>query len=174
MSLLLIVTIINALNALGSAVALATGDMRGLSLRVIIVQSVNLAFTILFVVYLQQGAYGSAVASLLAALIVDLTIKHPFCRRIAHTTFQFWFKEAFLPTVVPAIPPLIFCLAISYIYDISSWLSLFCVSSISGIMYILLIISFGFRQQDRLDIARLVDKVPTRIKPILRYLAEKK
>jgi len=174
MSLLLIVTIINALNALGSAVALATGDMRGLSLRVIIVQSVNLAFTILFVVYLQQGAYGSAIASLLAALIVDLTIKHPFCRRIAHTTFQFWFKEAFLPTVIPAIPPLIFCLAISYLYDINSWLSLLCVSSISGIMYILLVISFGFRQQDRLDIAKLVDKAPTSFKPILRYIAEKK
>lgn len=173
MTLLLIVTVVNALNALGSAVALATGDMRGLSLRVIIVQAVNLLLTIFLVVHLQKGAMGSAIATLLAALFFEITIKWPFCRRIAHTPFQYWFKESFIPTVVPAIPSLIFCLAINHFYQLESWLSLIGASVVSAMLYLFLVLHFCLRQQDKIDIAKISTKVPRIFQPLFHYLAQR-
>ena len=173
MSILLGVTIMNALNALGSAVALASGDRRGLSLRVIIIQATNLLLTFLFVAYFEQGAYGSAYASILAVVILDIALKWPFCRRLAHTPFLYWFKETVLPTFVPAIPSFIFCLIAKLFIDINSWLMLLTVSAISAVIYICFIVQYGLREQDKVDLSRLSDvaRVPLPLRKLLKHLA---
>ena len=172
MAMLLGVAIINALNALGSAVALSVGDMKGLSVRVVFIQSINLLLTFIFVGYLHQGAYGSAYATLIAALLLETTIKWPFCWRVAHTPFQYWFKEVFVAAIFPAVPSAVFCVAVSSMYVIDSWFKLVLVSGLSALIYIVMVIIFGLKQQDRIDIGKLANKVPIRFRPILLALAK--
>lgn len=162
MTLLLIVTVINALNALGSAVALATGDMRGLSLRVIVVQSINLLLTIVLVVFMHQGAMGSAIATLIAAAFFEVTIKWPFCRRIAHCSFNYWFRQTFAPTIIPAMPPLFICLLINHFYNLDNWLKLIAASAMSALVYLALVINFTLQEQDMLDWSILKNKFKER------------
>ncbi|SFK20744.1 lipopolysaccharide biosynthesis protein [Methylophaga sulfidovorans] len=174
MAILMGVTIMNALNALGAAVALASGDMRGLSLRVIFIQITNLLLTFLFVVRYEQGAYGSAYASIIAVVILDVTLKWPFCRRLAHTPFIYWFKECLIPTFIPALPALLFCLFVKSEYDIDSWVKLISVSALSAFVYIVFIVKFGLRTQDKMDLMRMsqIDKVPEPMKKVLKLLAK--
>jgi O-antigen/teichoic acid export membrane protein len=171
MAILLIVSILAAMNALGSAVALAAGNMKGLSLRVIAVQSINLLLTIILVIYLQKGAYGSAYATLAAFILVEVTLKWPFCWKIAHTKFEDWFKEVFQPTIYTAIPSVILCLLCLKINPPDSWLMLIGYSAISAILYILTIMIVGIRQQDKIDIYKFSHKAPSFLKPILIYLS---
>lgn len=171
MGLLLIVSILSAMNALGSAVALAAGDMKGLSLRVLVVQSVNLLFTVFFVIYMQKGAYGSAYATLLAFILIEVTLKWPFCWKIAHTKFSDWFGEVFQPTIYTAIPSVIFCLLCLNFYPPDSWFILIFFSAISAMLYILTIMMIGIRQQDKIDIYKFSQKAPNILKPILIYLS---
>ena len=172
MTMLLGVAIINALNALGSAVALSAGDMKGLSVRVVFIQTVNLILTFVFVGYLHQGAYGSAYATLFAALFLETTIKWPFCWRVAHTPFRYWFKEVFVAAIFPAVPSAVFCVSISVIYSIDSWLKLVLVSGLSALIYVIMVMIFGLKQQDRIDLGRLAQKAPARLKPVLLALAK--
>lgn len=171
MAILLLASVLAAMNALGSAVALAAGNMKGLSLRVIVVQSVNLMLTALFVIYLQKGAYGSAYATLLASIFVEVTLKWPFCWKVAHTRFEDWFKEVFQPTIYTAIPSVIFCLFCLKLNPPDTWFMLITFSAISAILYIVTIIMIGIRQQDKIDIYKFSHKAPPFLKPILIYLS---
>ncbi len=171
MAILLVVSILSAMNALGTAVALAAGDMKGLSLRGLVVQLINLMLTVLFVIYLQKGAYGSAYATLAAFILVEITLKWPFCWRIAHTRFEDWFKEVFQPTIYTAIPSVIFCLFCLKLNPPDTWFMLITFSAISAILYIVTIMMIGIRQQDKIDIHKFSHKAPPFLKPILIYLS---
>ena len=171
MAILLVVSVLAAMNALGSAVALAAGDMKGLSLRVIVVQSVNLILTVLFVIYLQKGAYGSAYATLTAFIFVEVTLKWPFCWKIAHTSFEDWFKEVFQPTIYTAIPSVILCFLCLKFSPPDSWIKLIVYSIFSAILYVITIVIIGIRQQDKIDIYKFSHKAPHFLKPVLIYLS---
>jgi len=172
LSMLLIVSVINALNALGSAVVMAQGNVKGLSLRVVFLQLINLGFTLVFVYDLKLGAYGSAVASLLAHSLVETVLIWPFCWRLANTSFKKWFKNVFSPTVLIAIPSMSFCMFIKHFYSVNSWESLILFSSISCLINIILILVFGLRVQDRVEIGRLAKLSPAKIKPVLLFLSK--
>jgi len=132
--------------------------MKGLAIRVLASQLANLALTILFVVFLHKGANGAAIATLLALIMVEVFIVWPFCRELAHTSVQQWLGEVIYPTLVPSIIPLIICVFVKYNFGITSWNELIIVSAISAIIYILLVIVFALREQDRLDLERLANK----------------
>lgn len=171
MAILLIVSVLSAMNALGTAIALAAGNMKGLSLRGLLVQFVNLIFTALFVIYLQKGAYGSAYATLTAFILVEVTLKWPFCWKIAHTSFSDWFKEVFQPTVYTALPSVIFCLVCLQMNPPDTWFILILYSAFSAVLYILTVMISGVRQQDKIDIYKFSHKAPPFLKPILIYLS---
>jgi O-antigen/teichoic acid export membrane protein len=171
MAILLVVSVLGAMNALGSAVALAAGNMKGLSLRVIVVQLVNLILTVLFVIYLHKGAYGSAYATLAAFVLVEITLKWPFCWKIAHTRFEDWFKEVFQPTIYTAIPSIILCLLFLKFNPPETWFMLILYSAMSAILYILVVMIFGVRQQDKIDIFMLSHKAPYFLKSVLIHLS---
>jgi O-antigen/teichoic acid export membrane protein len=170
MALLLVVPIFKALNAMGPASLAAVGDMRGYSLRQIIVCAVNLPLTILFVASLRMGAFGSAAATLLAAAGLDAAVTWRLCWRTTHTPGIAWVREVLLPTVIPALPSALICLSVKYLFGITTWKGLFVVSAVSGLLNLLCIAIVGLREQDRIDIARVADRLPGPAKTLARRL----
>ena len=83
MAVLLLVAGLSELNALGPAIAVAAGEMKGIALRVLLLQMTNLLLTAFFVMFLQLGALGSAFATLAATVIVEVGLYWPFCRKVA-------------------------------------------------------------------------------------------
>jgi O-antigen/teichoic acid export membrane protein len=170
MAVLLLVPILNGLNALGPAALGAAGDIRGFASRQIIVHSVNLLLTVLFVAQFRMGAFGSAAATLAATLCLDTVLTWRLSWRTTHTPGSAWFREVFLPTVVPALPSLLMCLSVKYVFGIASWLGLFAVSAASGALNLVLIAIIGLRDQDRIDIARVANRLPGPGKALARHL----
>ena len=173
MAVLLLVTVLNSFNSLGPAVAAAAGKMKELSLRYITVHGVNLVLTILLVVYLQKGALGSAMATLLAVVFIEATLFWPFCRKVAHAPTSLWLKEVALPCLGTALPPVALCLTLKLAVGIDTWSELMLVTSLSVMLHLVLIGLFGLRQQDRIDIGRLGNLLSGPIKTLVLYFAEK-
>lgn len=171
MAVLLMVSILYSFNALGNAIAGAVGPVKEYSLRLVIIQVVNLVLTLFFVAYLHQGAFGSAMATLIAVLLIEASITWRFCRDLAHASTKQWLSEVIQPTLLPAIPALIACLAIKISIGISTWTGLLSASVLSAILYCGCIASFGLRQQDRIDISRLLHRLPNTLKKMIRPLA---
>lgn len=170
MAVLLVVPILNAFNALGPAAIGAAGNVKGFALRQIIVHSVNLLLTILFVAQLRMGAFGSAVATLLATLGLDTVLTWRFSWRTTHTPASAWLREVLLPTVLPALPSILICLSVKFVFGITTWKGLFVVSAVSGILNLLLIAIFGLRDQDRIDLARVAGRLPGPAKALAHRL----
>ena len=170
MAVLLVVAILNVFNVMGPAALMAAGEMRGFASRQIIVHSVNLLLTILFVAYLRMGAFGSAAATLLATLGLDTVLTWRLSWRITHTPGSAWVREVLIPTVVPALPSVFICLSAKCVFGITTWLGLFAVSAVSGTLNLILIAIFGLRDQDRIDIARVAGRLPGPAKTLARRL----
>jgi O-antigen/teichoic acid export membrane protein len=173
MALLLFVPVLNALNAMGQAALYAAGEIRGFAIRQVIVHSSNLLLTILFVAYLGKGAFGSASATLLATLVLETMLMWPLCWRVTHTPATAWFREVFLPTVVLAVPSVVMCMLLKWMVGITSWFRLFGASAASAMLYLVLIGIVGLREQDRIDIARVADRLPGPARILARWLSKR-
>ncbi len=173
MAVLLFVTVLNTFNSLGFGVVMAAGEVKDLSLRYIGVQIANIALTILFVVYLHQGAFGSAIATLIAVVTFEVIFIWPFCRRVAHTPTSLWIKEVVFPCLGSALPSLIVCLFVKITIGVDTWGDLFLISLVSALLHFLMIIFFGLRLQDRIDISRLSERLSGSTKSIVQYFGTK-
>ena len=173
MSILLCVTVLNTFNSLGDAVVMAAGEVKEMSIRFIIIQASNIALTILFVVYLQQGALGSAAATLIAVAILETIFMWPFCRKVAHTPTSLWIKEVVLPCVGSALPSLVLCLSVKMLTGVETWGDLILLSLLSAILHFIMIMFFGLRLQDRIDMSRLSERLPNPAKSIVQYFGVK-
>ncbi len=172
MAVLLVVPLLNAFNAMGPAALAAAGEMKRFAVRQIIVHSTNLLLTILFVAQLRMGAFGSAAATLLATLTLDTVLTWRLSWRITHTPASAWVRQVLLPTVLPALPSVFICLSVKYLFGIRTWTGLFAVSAVSGVLNLALIALFGLRDQDRIDIARVADRLPGPAKTLAHRLGE--
>jgi O-antigen/teichoic acid export membrane protein len=174
MAVLLLCIGLSGLNALGGAIVAAAGHMKGIALRMLLLQIVNLAITILFVVFLQGGALGAAISTLIASILVEVAFVWPFCRKIAGVETSLWLREVVIPGIAPASVSACLCIAISNLLSIESWIDLVLVSIVVSIVYVLILVAFGLRVQDRIDIERLAERVPDRVKPLARFIVQLK
>lgn len=172
MLVLLIVAVLGGLNALGPAFVAVIGDLRGYALRLLPVYLFNLALAVLFVAYMHEGAIGSAVATLVAVAIGEVVVIGTYCRRLVGTTNRAWLNEVVLPAFLPAIPPLMLCLTAKWMVGLNSWVEVLLVSAISGAVYLLLVLRFGLRDQDRHDFTELADRLPRPFQAVLSHLAK--
>lgn len=173
MAVLLFVTVLNTFNSLGPAIVMAAGQVKEMALRYFFVQTVNFVLTIFLVVYLQQGAFGSAIATLIAVVFFESIFYWPFCRRVAHTPTSLWISEVVLPCLGSALPSLVFCLSMKMIIGVDTWLDLILMSLGSGLLHLLMIMFVGLRQQDRLDISRMSERLSGSTKKIVQYFGIK-
>jgi O-antigen/teichoic acid export membrane protein len=172
MAILIVIAILSGFNALGPAVVAVVTNLKEFALRIVFVYVMNLVLTVSAVAYLQKGAYGSAVATLLTVGFLEVTVVWTYCRRLAGARTDLWIREVILPTVVPALIPLSICLAARAMIDVDTWFEVFTFSILSAIVYLGLVATFGLREADRIDVARVVNRLPGPIKNFARYFAE--
>ncbi len=172
MAILLLVTVLNTFNSMGPAVVMAAGKVKEMSLRFLLIQSVNIILTVLLVVFLQQGASGSAVATLLTVVFLETTFMWPFCRKVAHTTTTLWVKEVVMPSLGSAIPSIVVCLFFQYIQFTSTWTEIVLVSALSMMLNLAVIMFYGLRHQDRIDMGRLAIRLKGPVKVIVEYFVK--
>lgn len=168
MSILLLSVSMNGLNAIGGAIAAADGQVKGFALRSLLLQLVNLGFTVVFVALLHGGAVGSAGASLAASLLVNVILVWPYCRRLAGVSTHAWLQEVVVPCLVPAMVSAAYCIAVSFLLVIDSWFQLIAHSAVSGFVYGIVVLRFGLRPQDIRDIERLMERSPACFRTLLR------
>lgn len=159
MAILLLISVSNGFNALGYAVAAAAGELRGLSLRTLLVNVTSMATALYLIVVLNLGALGSVIATVSCYFILEITIVWRFCRKIANADLYDWVREVVKPCLITAIPSILICLSLKEILDITTLIELLLSSALSALVYILLILKTGLREQDILDINQLISKM---------------
>lgn len=167
MTLLMIIPMVTAFNALGPGALAAAGEIRAFATRQLVVHTANLGFTILFVILLHQGAWGAAAASAIAALCFETVLLLPISWKVTHTKSGAWVREVVLPTVVPTVGPLMVCLSLKWTVGVTGWFSLFFFSGLGALVYVGLVLAFGLRPQDRIDIGRLAQRLPAPIRGLV-------
>lgn len=169
MAVLLGVTVLNGFNALGPAAVAAAGKMKEMSLRLIAVHTVNIMLTVALVVYLQKGAIGSALATLVTVVFLEATFIWSFCRRVTQTPTSLWVKDVVLPCLGPALPPVLMCVAAKNMIVVDTLVELLLVSVFSVTLHFVLVGFFGLRQQDRIDLGRLAERLNGPLKKIVQF-----
>lgn len=170
MVILIIITVLDSFNALGSGTVAADGRMKALAIRKLTVYGVNVILATFFIVYLEQGAIGAAIATLISIILIDVTITWPFCRRVAHCSTRDWLMEVVYPCIGAALPSILLCLIARNLFNINTWFELILTSFFSWLLFVIVVAFFGLRLQDKLDLERLAKKSPVRIKKMILYL----
>lgn len=173
MAVLVAVAVLGGLNALGPALVAVVGAQKGYALRIVPVYVANLALTALLVAYLQMGADGSAIATLITVAAGEVAFVGTYCRRLAHTSTRIWVREVVLPTFAPAIPPLVLCLAVKGAVGLDTWTGVMTTSALSALLYLGLVMTFSLRQQDRLDIGKVAERLPGPLKTIASHVGRR-
>ncbi len=153
MGVLLCVGVLGSFNALGVAVAAAIGDMKGISLRMTSVQILSVILGIFAVANLNTGASGLAIAALVSVTLFEASIVWPYCRKLVGADFRLWLIEVVKPAVMPAIIPLVFCIAVKGLVAIDNWWLLIAVSTASASLYGGAVLVFFLRPEDKRDLS---------------------
>ena len=148
--------------------------MKGLATRKLLMYGFNTILTIFFVVYLKKGAYGAAVATLIAVAVIDIFIIWPFCRKVAHTSTKIWLEEVVYPCIGSALPSIFLCVIVKVTINVDTWFELLSVSLFSTLLFYIVVGMFGLRLQDRIDIYRISEKAPDPLRNILIFLGKRK
>lgn len=153
MSILLVVPVLSALNALGPASLAAAGEVRPYAVRQVVVQGASSALSVLFVVVLGWGAVGSATAIAIAAGVLLTALVWPLSWRVSRADAQSWLREVLLPVALPTVPSVLLCLVVKYAFGITTWTGLLGWSVASASLYLGLVATFALRAEDRRDLA---------------------
>ena len=166
MSILLVVPVLDALNALGPASLAAAGEVRPYAIRQVAVQLSSSALSILLVVFLGWGAVGSAMAIAIAAGALVTSLVWPLSWRVSHADARSWLREVLLPVALPTLPSVLLCLVVKHVFGITTWIGLLGWSGVSAVLYLGLVAIFALRAEDRQDLATAIRYVWDRAKPI--------
>lgn len=170
MAVLLIVTGLSGFNALGPAIVVACGDMRGIAQRMLLHQAVNLGLAFTLVAHLQFGAIGSAIAALITSLVVEVFVLWPYCRKVAGVSASSWLHEVVVPAVLPTLVMIGACVLMKSVFDANSWIVVLGIGAVSAILGVVVIVMACLREQDRRDLAMLATRAPSPIDALLKRL----
>jgi O-antigen/teichoic acid export membrane protein len=170
MAVLLVVTGLSGFNALGPAIVMACGDMRGIAQRMLLLQSVNFGLVLTLVAYLRVGAIGSAVAALITSIVVEVFVLWPYCRKVAGVSASSWVHEVVLPTVLPTLVMIGACVLMKNIFIANSWIVVIGIGAVSAILGVAIIGVACLREQDRRDLEILAKRAPFPVDAFLRRL----
>lgn len=160
MTALILARLLIDLNAPTYIIAGACGEVKEFSLRQFAIHSVNLALTILFVVAFGMGAVGSAAATLGAVVLLEPLLMWRLGWRITGATPASWWREAAWPCVLPMIVSATVCYALKLGFNADTWLRLLGFSAAGAVAFALVAGRWSLREQDRLDLCRLLDRIP--------------
>ncbi len=170
--ILVLVPTLMMFNALGAIAVLASGKVRQFSIRQIIVQCVNVAVTLLLVIWFRLGAVGCALASVTAVLIAEVPLIWRFCRRTVNVSLSRWWKAVVVPHLLPVA--LVSALAVAVKHTVTPSL-LVILSAGFGLFatYFFVFVRIGTVDEDITELRGLAERFPRPIKAVLILLLPK-
>lgn len=143
--------------------AVATGQMRSLALRVFSVQIINLMLMYYLVCIRQMGAVGAALSICLAMGIGWPILAAPAGLKLSGVRLRIWLRETLFPGVLPGLTTVLFLVIIKYIFEPNTWLGLVVCSMVGILCYVCILLCFSLQKQDRFDLKRVTSLVGVRI-----------
>ena len=167
MALILWLPMFGAMNALGPGLAAATGKIKGFALREIATHAFNLLLTFALVAWVKQGAIGSAIASLAAMVLVEMTLTWTFCVKLADVTFSRVLREIVGPVLLPAVPTAAFCWGALTWLNLNSWLPLLASAAVAGLTYLGFAVRFSLTANDKRHLSKVTQRLPPGVRNFL-------
>lgn len=149
MALLLATLPIAYANMLMPALANATGQIKPLAIRALILHATNLLLTLYLVGQLEMGAVGSALATLVSTLFYVPLLYWPLGIKLSGVGWRVWFVRSIAPGVIPGLAGAavwVFCRPAA---PPESWLKLGLYTAPGLGAYFLVLILFCLQEEDR-------------------------
>jgi O-antigen/teichoic acid export membrane protein len=146
-------------NVMVSQLAIAKNRPKSLAVPLLSLQVGNVALTLILVGYYQMGAIGSATATIVAAAVAHPLLLWPLGLRLAKVTFGEWLRRTVWPGLQPALVAAPVWVAARFIIQPTTWLSLILCGALGGVVYILAIVFWASRPEDRADMRRVVARL---------------
>ncbi len=166
MALLLARYWITCPNDMINGVAHATNQLRPLCIRYILAALCNVALTLYLVGVLKMGAVGSALATFLIAVFWEPIIMWKFSLGLAGVDFARWFKEAIWEGVLPSLVAAAFALPLRAVTRIDGWFDLAAVIACVCAVYLLTLLVFCLKPDERTDLAQFFSTLRSQIVPM--------
>lgn len=141
-----------------SMVAQATNQVRPLAIRAVLGACLNVAVTLYLVGALKMGAVGSALATVLIAIIWEPIIMWRFTLRLLDLSFAKWFRETICPGILPATIAGFLIVALKTFSPADSLLKLGILVVCGCIVYLSVLIAFCLRPDERRELSYMRDK----------------
>lgn len=143
-------------NAMLIMLAIATGEIRATSIRVVLLQLINSALALYLVAVLKMGALGAAGATMAVQLIGRPLLLLPLGLRLAQVSPKRWLRDSFLPGYLPGLGAACLLLPLRFLKPPESWqrLAVYCI--LGAVVYLLIIFLFARRRGDIEDLKSVV------------------
>ena len=110
--------------------------------------------TLCLVGYFKLGAMGSALSTLIVSATLSPILIWPLGFRMVNLRVSEWMRLTILPGLLPAIAGLLAWGAIRVWYPPQSWFSLGVACVLGMIPYVVVLLIFALRTEDRADLTR--------------------
>ena len=142
--------------SLVATLAGATGKVKGLGLRTMLVHGGNLTVALVCVGALRMGAMGCAFGAAAGSVVLYPLFMWPLGLNLASASLREWFMKTLVPGVGPALVTLpIFVLA-KTVVSADSWSGLVLSAAVGEVAYIAVVLLVFLQDADRADLGEAV------------------
>ncbi len=156
MSILLAALPIGLGNMMLSRLAMASGQIRGLSLQVLINQSLSLVIAAVLIWVADMGALGGALGSCFPTVVMQPAVMWRMGRRLVGVSFGQWLRITVVPGITPALVALPGWLVVEQFFPQRNWLELILGGVPGALLFIAGLLLFSLAPQDRADLRRIL------------------
>jgi len=140
-------------------IVVATAKNKAYMIITALSQLLNLAITFYLVVFLKMGAVGSAAATLITGTIVTLFAYLPLSFKIIDVTLKQLFTETIIPGFIPGLFSIAIWFALREMIHPSNLLELFYSFLPGAGLYILVLLRWSLRPEDRRDFEQIAKRI---------------
>ncbi len=159
LALLLLGSILSTGNAMMYHLAIAKGQIKELSIRIIIIQLLMLSLNLYLVGVLKMGALGSALATFSVSVLIAPFVFIPIGLRLANVNLGKWLKHTVLPGYLPGFGAFAVWFGLRLINQPETWFILILYSFIGCMSYMAILILFCLQKGDVKDIRNVHRKL---------------
>jgi O-antigen/teichoic acid export membrane protein len=143
-------------NSALTMVAIARNELKTITLRSLLVETVNLALTLYLVGVLAMGAVGSALSTFLVTSIGVPLLYWSFGLDLVGGKWRDWMRHVVFPGLVPALVAVPVWLAFEHYGTQESWLALGSQTAVGLALYFAVLLTFCLKPDERADLRRLI------------------
>ncbi len=152
MTILLVKAVFSSAQPVIAQLALAQDRMGSLAARIVAIETVTVLLMLYFVIVLDMGAMGVALATCSVHAIGQPLLNWPFALSMTGTSMETWLRKTLLPGILPAAAATSVCLAARYLDVPDNWLELGAHAALSLAVFGGVLAAFCLDEEDRADL----------------------